>query len=191
MNNGLWHGCVQTDIGGLHLRHGAHGFNRLFMSFLQPRHLLILVLVPLLAACGVGSNLGNVSCPSVRVLTLAERLPLGDNKAARLTAVSMSCEKNRNSGALLAEVELFGTSSQGEISLPVFVASLASNGDIVQRSQHTITSTGGGFSVELPSFEYGNSQQGQTPNRVVVGFVLSEDQHGDNRAAWRKAMGLN
>ena len=176
---------------GLHLRPGAHGFNRWFMSFLHPRHVLILVLVPLLTACGVVSNSTTIACPSVRVLTLAERLPLGENRQARLTGVSLSCEKNSESGTLSAQLDLRGVAPEGGRDLPVFVASLDSKGQILHRTQHNISVKGGGFSADLPSFAYGKADASESLDRIVVGFVLNAEQQNGNRAAWRKSMGLD
>lgn len=141
-----------------------------------------------LAACG-NSELLSQDCPPVYVVATAERVPLSEGTAL-LRRGFATCEADSETGAFLAEVEIEGVTGLEDVTVPMFVASLTLDGKIINRQQVDVTLRDTQFSESLPPFEYENANQTAKNNRLVVGFVLSDAQLAQNRAAWRKAMGL-
>jgi hypothetical protein len=189
VNNGLCMGYAQTHIGGLGLRQSAHRGNKIPMKLLHPRHGLILILLPFLAACGGTQSLKKSECPPIYILTTAEKLPAGKAEAARLTGVSVSCAKDKDAGIYLAEVEISGVGQGDDARLPVFIASLSAEGQIIARQQIVIEADAGSFSQEVSDIAYGKIDDGPKASRLLVGFVLSDAQLSQNREGWLKAMG--
>ena len=189
VNNGLCMGYAQIHIGGLGLRQSAHRGNKIPMKLLHPRHGLILILLPFLAACGGTQSLTRSECPPIYILTTAEKLPTANAEAARLTSVSITCAKDTQAGVFLAEVEISGVTPADDSRLPVFIASLSAEGQIIARQQIVIEADAGSFSEEASDIEYGKIDGGPKANRVLVGFVLSDAQLSQNREDWLKAMG--
>ena len=190
INNDLCMGSAQTHIGGLGLRQSAHRGNKLPMKILYPRHVLILILLPFLAACGASESLTRSQCPPIYVLSTAEVLPVDKAEVARLTDVGIACAKDTDAGVFLAEVRVSGAAQANDVRLPIFIAALSAEGQVIARSQTVIEADAGSFSEKLSDVEYGKIDDGPKANRLVVGFVLNEAQLLQNREGWLKAMGL-
>lgn len=172
----------------LHLRQTAHKGNRIIMRFSKPYIGLILSLSVVLSGCGLVGN-DWVACPPASVLATAERVQVGGGEAV-LKSIEASCEKDTGAGLSFVEIEAIGVAPATETSVPVFVASLNAEGRIINRQQFMVDLSDGGFAEELPMLQYEDENKGQESDRLVVGFVLSKAQLQENRAAWRKSMGL-
>jgi len=153
------------------------------------RSICVLAFASGLAACAGGMNkMAARQCPPINILATAERLPMGDSQAV-LTSASLQCfSKSGTDKILLAKVTLRGQAAKGT-KLPVFVAALDRQDDIVTRVQYRLTARNNKFALTLPPMEYGQAGDGKRV-RLVAGFVLSGTQLGDNRAKYRKKLGL-
>lgn len=127
-------------------------------------------------------------CPPVDILATADILKTGDGQA-ELTAASLTCFiDKKQDNRLLAQVTLRGTAAKGA-QVPVFVAALDRNDEIIARAQYRLTARDTAFSLQLPHMDYGQKGDDRRP-RLVAGFVLSDAQLADNRKAYRKSLGL-
>ena len=160
------------------------------MSCKTPRLVSLLGLTFLLSAC-LGVNVEEVvqrQCPGVSVLNTADRLEL-DGAAIDIKTASLKCFIDRDNGnELLAAVTLRGNAAR-EQRVPVFLAALNSDDTITSRTQYRILLNAGPYEITLPNMAYGEKGAAQKP-RLVLGFVLTQEQLAANRAAYQKKLGL-
>ena len=159
-----------------------------------PRHasalMAALSLSVFLSAC-LGGNVDQIvqrQCPSVALLTTADKLPL-TGKTVELSAASLTCSINRSEeDALQAVVTLSGRVSE-KVKMPIFVAALSADNQQLSRTQFAVTAQGGDFNLTLPAVIYGKKGDGRKA-RLVAGFVLTQVQLEANRADYRQKLGL-
>lgn len=151
---------------------------------------LLAVLAFVLSGC-VGGSVNEIvarQCPPVDVLATADRLPLSNGVAA-LNGARLKCYINaRAEDTLSADVTIAGAAPAGT-ELPIFLAILGRDNQIMARTQYKLATRADAFQMTLPSMEYGKKGDGGKP-RLVVGFVLDSKQLEENRAAYRKQIGL-
>ena len=147
-------------------------------------------LVPvLLAGCAAGVDRVKArQCPSVGVLATADsRTQSGST--AHLDTASLTCFLDNADGALLAEVTIAGRTDAPGAPLDFFVAALNEQGEVTARTQMEVAPSTPQFTYALPRLAYGKKGE-EAKARLVVGFVLNKKQLADNRAAYRKQLGL-
>ncbi len=133
------------------------------------------------------SELETRLCPPVDILATTDTLPLGDKRAS-LRDASLKCFVKSSDNALMAEVTIRGNAAVGS-QLPIFIAALDRDDKIIARVQYKLTARDKRFSLTLPAFAYGTKGDDKKP-RLVAGFILTEQQLDDNRAAYGKQLGL-
>ena len=73
--------------------------------------------------------------------------------------------------------------------MPFFLAALNENDAVTSRTQYKVRLTGGDFEITLPNMAYGEKGADQKP-RLVIGFVLTQEQLAANRAFYLEKLGL-
>ena len=128
-------------------------------------------------------------CPPVDILATADSLPMG-NKRAALQNASLKCFiKNGEENALTAQVTVSGRANAGA-KLPIFIAALDRDDKIIARTQYKLTARDMRFTLTLPPFFAYGRKGDDTKPRLVVGFILNDQQLADNRALYGKQLGL-
>ncbi len=158
---------------------------------LNRRLLAVAVIGVMMTACASSGvdRLAEDQCPAVDVLATADKLAR-DNVQAQLLSAKLDCFIDHDESALLAQVTLSGRVTASGIELPMFVAALAQNGTIIARTQFKTTPSENDFNYTLPRITYGEGGGETRKARLVVGFVLTAQQLADNRAGYRKKLGL-
>jgi hypothetical protein len=158
-------------------------------SFKHSRLVSLLGLTLLLSAC-LGVDVDEVvqrQCPSVSVLNTADRLVV-DGASIEIDTASLKCFIDRdNNDELLAEVTLRGRADKNQ-QVPFFLAALIDDA-VTSRTQYKVGLNGGEYEITLPNMAYGQKGAGQTP-RLVIGFVLTQEQLAANRAFYQEKLGL-
>ena len=158
---------------------------------IKPKWILVLFLMPLLAACG-GNYVPAERCPYGGVLATAENLPTADGTVALLYGAKVSCE--RADEGIKAEITVFGDmlSSAKNMKVTIFAALVDKNNNVVTRTQEDFKVKQGLFEVDMPILVFETSDTGSTRQaEFFVGFVLTDDELNANRAAWRESLNID
>ena len=151
----------------------------------------ILVLLPLLAACG-GRDVPPARCPGGAVLATAESLPGGDGPTALLFGVSVECEKA--DAGIDAEITVYGDllGAASETTLPLFVALVDKDENVLARAQGNFRVKPGQFKVDMPVLQFDPSTLGSVDQAAfLAGVVLTDAELKANRATWRDNLNIN
>ena len=153
--------------------------------------MLLLFLLPLLAACG-GSYVPADRCPYGGVLATTEKMPTADGSAALIYGAKVMCESVDE--GIEAEITVYGDmlANAKNMSVTIFAALVDKNDNVVTRTQEDFKIKNGLFEVDMPLLVFDPTDTGSTGQaEFYVGFVLSEDELRTNRAAWRESLNID
>ena len=158
---------------------------------IKPKWIPILLLMPLLAACG-GNYVPPERCPYGGVLATAENLPTADGAAALLYGATVLCEKADES--IEAQITVYGdmVSSAKNIDVTIFAALVDKDDNVLARTQEEFNVKQGRFEVDMPVLQFDARNIGSTGQAgFFIGFVLTDDELDANRATWRENLNVD